>query len=182
MDRKALHRRGDEHVAAVLRRKEAMSLPRFEEKLEIRDRFREALAEHLQGVDLACGAVSGVPTHKEMQQHRGTSIPPHLDLVRAYKELRKLWRKVRRPKPRFFLYAAHSLDRVGWVLREGEMPATARVAAGASFELLAGFADREEGLAALRRLERGFGSLKRSHEDEPMPPWVTAACRPAAIR
>ena len=171
------------HVDEIVARELAKGLPRFEEAIEVRDRLQEAIEGHLRGVDLECGASeSGPPTADETRRYRSTSIPPHADFLALGKVLYKGVQRLIGPrKPRFFLYAVRRgrAERVGYVLRDGPVSDSTRAAVpGASWELVASFRDRAEASAALRRLERGFATPQRAHEDGRLPPWVASTCRP----
>jgi hypothetical protein len=177
----------DKAVRDVLARQRAHELPHFEERIEVRDAYRDALEAHLHGAELECGASAwGPPTRYEMNGYRGSPIPVHADFTAGAKLLYSMLEGLFSSKePRWFLYAvrrttqpgAPGPDRITYVIREGRVPEHARLSVpGTSFDLIAGFRGRTEASSALRRLERGFPTLKRAHADDPPPPWFATPC------
>ncbi len=188
-------------IAEVMERARQEGLPRFEESMEVRDRAQDAVEDRLRGVDLECGAPeTGPPTGSEMNPYRSAAIPPHADFLAAGKALFKATKKALSSAtvPRYFLYAVHRrpapeaastaeaapvAETVSYVLREGPVAEGARASvSGTSWELIASFGDRGEAAAALKRLENGFASPQREHEDGRLPPWVATTCRPPRLK
>ncbi len=192
-------------ITEAMARDPSLGLPRFEERVEVRDVYQESLEALLRGVDVKCGASqTGPPTTGEMNPYRGATIPPHADFLGAGKAIAKGVRKLLgSKKPRYFLYAVHrpasgstrtastsapvsgaveSGDTVSYLLRESPISKNARASVpGTRWELIAGFRERDDALVALDRLRRGFATLQRAREDGRLPPWVSTTCRPPRI-
>ena len=159
-----------------------LAIPRFEEHVEVRDHYQEALDAHLRAADLGCGATaSGPPAQDEMNRFRGARIPAHADLLAAGKLLgRKVKGLFSRKKPRFFLYSVRRQDapaRVVYVVRDGRISEGARSSIpGTAWELVDSFADREKAADALTRLQRGFASTSGEGQDVPQTLWAATGC------
>jgi hypothetical protein len=116
----------------------------------------------------------------EMRRYMGASIPLHADFLAPLKALARLLGS--RKPPRYFLYRVRYDDRVAFALKEGRASEVARLGtAGAAWELVAAFSDLKRGQEALHRMERGFVTVARAREDNPLPPWVGTACRPPGL-
>jgi hypothetical protein len=89
-----------------------LEAPRFEEHVEVRDHYQEALDVHLRAAELACGATeSGPPSDGEMNRFRETRIPPHADLLAGTKWLNRMLRRLFSAKtPRYFLYSVRRVS------------------------------------------------------------------------
>jgi hypothetical protein len=155
--------------------------PRFEEEVEVRDRYQEALDAHLRAAELKCGATSsGPPGPDEMNRHSANPKPPSADLLAAGElTFRKLKGFLTRKQPRFFLSAVHREDapeRVVYVVRDGPISENARSSIpGTAWELVARFVDREEAANALRRREAGRAATEGS-QDGPRTLWAATSC------
>lgn len=175
-------------IDEVYARHVASGLPRFEEKVEIRDKVQEAIDERLIGIEEECDeAESGPPNHAELNRYRAYPVPVHWDYVAVAKFLVKTFKKRFGSKePRYFIYAVRKSAREGsapaapeLVMREGAISEAARAAVpGTSWELMASFRDRDEALRGLTRLRQGFASPKRAFADDRPPPWASTNCRP----
>lgn len=160
--------------------------PRFEDRVEVTDRAQEALETLLRGVELACSASSGgPPTASELNAYRTVPIPPYADFIAAARALVKALKRINpwKGEPRFVLYAVRRGDDLRFLLREGELPLSLRLAVpGTSWDELARFHDRGDATTALRRLERGFATLARRTPGEPPHPSTPVYCLPQASR
>ncbi len=176
----------DRHIDDVMTRQETRGLPRFEEKIEVVERAQSALDQMLRGLDLACSATSaGPPPTSELNSYRGAPIPVSADLLGLAKLIVKgvKWVKERNEPPRFILYAVRRGETFRLVLREGEIPASARLAVpGTTWEELARLKDGGQAAEAMRRLERGFATLARQTSGEKAPAWAPIKCQPPGFR
>jgi hypothetical protein len=162
----------DTVTSAVLAR--MLAIPRFEEEVEVRDRYQEALDAHLRAAELECGATSsGPPRDDEMNRFSANPKPPSADFVAAGKLL------FSRKKPRFFLYSVRREavpERVVYVVRDGPVSEDARSSIpGTAWALVEKFADRGKAADALSRLERGFVTTDET-PDTPRTLWAATGC------
>ncbi len=175
----------DRHLDAIVKRHDD-GRPRFEDRIEVTDRAQDALEALVRGAELACSAsAGGPPTTSEMNAYKTVPIPPYADFIAAAKALVKALRRINpwKGEPRFVLYALRRGDDLRFVLREGELPLSLRLATpGTSWDELARFHDRGEATTALRRLERGFETLARRTPGEPPHPSSSVYCLPQASR
>jgi hypothetical protein len=160
-----------------------LETPRFEEHIEVRDRYQEALDAHLRAAELACGATeSGPPSDGEMNRFRETRIPPHADLLAGAKWLnRKLRRLFSAKTPRYFLYSVRRVcapERVVYVVRDGPISEDARSSVpGTVWGLVASFVDRGKAADALNRIQRGLAESSAARQDSPRTLWAATGCR-----
>lgn len=176
----------DRHIDDVLARRDTSGLPRFEDKIEVVERTQSALDALLRDLDLACSATSaGPPPTSELNRFRGAPIPMSADLLGLARLIVKGVKTLaeRNKPPRFILYAVRHGETFRLVLREGEIPASVRLAVpGTTWEELARFKDREQAAEAMRRLERGYATLARQTSGEPAPAWAPIRCQPPGFR
>jgi hypothetical protein len=175
-------------IDEVMARHAREDLPRFEEKVEVRDRVQEAIDSRLVGIEQECDeAESGPPNHAELNRYRTYPVPVHWDYLAVAKFLVKTVKKRFGSKePRYFIYAVRRPAAVGQpsgvpelMLREGAISEAARSAVpGTSWELRASFRERDEALRGLTRLRQGYTSPQRAFDDERQPPWASTNCRP----
>ena len=155
-----------------------LAIPRFEEEVEVRDRYQEALDEYLAATALECEPPpnEGPPTAAELDRYGANPKPPSVDLVAAGKLL--LGKGKGSGKPRFYLYSVRREDvpeRVVYVVRDGAVTEDARSSIpGTTWELRKRYSDREEAAEALKRLERGSASAESSREPRTL--WAAAGC------
>jgi hypothetical protein len=142
-----------------------LATPRFEEQVEVRDRYQEALDATLRAASLGCGATpSGPPTPNEMSRFGGREIPPTADLLAG---LKWLHRKVvgKPPEPRYFLYSAHlrkAPERSVYVVHDGVLPENVRASVpDADWVLVGSYAERDAATEVLERLQRGGAASDR---------------------
>lgn len=146
-------------VAEVVAR--MLAAPRFEEQVEVRDRYQEALDSYLRAANLDCGATaSGPPSYDEMNRFRETRIPPHADLLAGAKWLvGKLKRPSASKVGRYYLYsvtARSAPGRVVHVIRDDAISEDSRSSVpGTTWELVGRYADQSKASEALARLQRG---------------------------
>jgi hypothetical protein len=176
----------DRHIDEMLSRQETSGLPRFEDRVEVVDRTQSALDALLRDLDLACSAASaGPPPTSELNRFRGAPIPMSADLLGLARLIVKGVKTLaeRNKPPRFILYAVRHGETIRLVLREGELPASVRLAVpGTTWEELARFKDKEQAAEAMRRLEHGYASLARQTSGEPAPAWAPIRCQPPGFR
>jgi hypothetical protein len=166
----------DTAISGILAR--MLAIPRFEEEVEVRDRYQEALDAYLAANALECEAPTseGPPTAAELDRYGANPKPPSVDLVAAGK---LLWGKGKGAgKPRFYLYAVRREDapeHVVYVVRDGAVTEDARSSIpGTTWELRKRYSDRDKAAEALSRLERGSASAESS--SGPRTLWVAAGC------
>ena len=156
-----------------------LATPRFEEHVEVRDRYQEALNSYLRAADLGCGATAaGPPPYDEMNRFRETRIPPHADLLAGAKWLvGKLKRQGTIKGGRYYLYsvtAKSAPGRVVHVVRDGPISEDSRSSVpGTSWELVGRYVDQSKASEAVARLPRG-GSADGSEESRVL--WAATAC------
>ena len=166
----------DTAISGILAR--MLAIPRFEEEVEVRDRYLEALDEFVAATALECEAPTSEapPTAAELDRYGANPKPPSVDLLAAGKLL--LGKNKGGGKPRFYLYSVRredALERVVYVVRDGAVTEDARSSIpGTTWELRKRYSDRDEAAEALRRLERGSASAESS--TEPRTLWAAAAC------
>jgi hypothetical protein len=164
-------------IAEVVAR--MLATPRFEEHVEVRDRYQEALNSYLRASNLGCGATSsGAPPYDEMNRFREARIPPHADLLAGGKWLLgKLKRHGASKGGRFYLYsvgAKSAPGRVVYVVRDGAISEDSRSSVpGTSWELVGTYADQGKASAAVARLQRG-GSADEVGRSQVL--WATTGC------
>jgi len=159
-----------------------LATPRFEEQVEVRDRFQDSLDRYLVATDVSCGATeSGPPPQDELNRFRAHPIPPHADLLAGFRWLhRKLRASTARKNARFFLYWVHlkgAPERFVYVVREGPMSENDRaLAPETEWELLAGFVDGGIAADTLSRLQRGVSTPSSPQETRGMALWAMRKC------
>jgi hypothetical protein len=172
--RKPLQLDIDRQVDQVLQRHE---LPRFETSVEVVGTPPEVMLQrHLKGFDMECGPAGGPPTEAEMREVRNHMAPSADFLALGNYLLGKLVKS--RPPDRFFLYRILRPTGVTYTLRPDRLPVSLMYQTTAVFELVESYADLETATRAWRRLERGGDPRVPRDPASPMPPWVTAPCRP----
>jgi hypothetical protein len=160
-----------------------LATPRFEEQVEVRDTYQEALGRYFVATDLSCGTTeSGPPQADELERFRTHPVPPHADLLAGFKWLRHKLRRATMPKkPRYFLYWVHlkdSPERFVYVVREGRISENDRaVAAGTNWELLAGFAEAGQAAEAVTRLSRRVAAPSSPEHAGGVTLWAASKCR-----
>ena len=169
----------DEAMSEVLAR--LLAIPRFEDTVEVRDRYQEALDRHLRAADLACEVTSsGPPGDAEMNRFSANPKPPSADLLAAGELLgRKVKGLFSQKKPRFFLYSVHreaAPERIVYVVRDGPVSEDVRSSVpGTEWELVDRFADRGQAVDALSRLDRGLAVTDEDSE-APRTLWAATGC------
>ena len=159
-----------------------LATPRFEEQVEVRDTYQEALARYFAADRLSCGATeSGPPQQDEMNRFRTHPIPPHADLLAGFKWLhRKLKGAPARSAPRFYLYWVRlkaEPERFVYVVREGPVSDNDRAAApGTEWELLASLADSTRAADAVTRLNRGESTPSTVEPRRAVTLWAAPRC------
>lgn len=156
-----------------------LATPRFEEHVEVRDRYQEALNSYLHASDLGCGATSsGPPPYDEMNRFREARIPPHADLLAGGKWLLdKLKRHGASKGGRYHLYSVGAKadpGRVVYVVRDGAISEDSRSSVpGTSWELVGRYADQGKASEAVARLQR-HGSAEESGGSQVL--WAMTGC------
>jgi hypothetical protein len=167
----------EQQVEKVLDEKERGELPRFESSIDVEGESPQTILDRrLRPLDLECGPAGGPPTEAETR-----AVRPHQSPSADLLALGKLLAGMAKGKgqERFFLYRVRRNEAVTYLVREGRMPdAEFYNTVGATFELLAGFADAKRATDAITRLERGFEAPVGPELRGPVPPWVTSPCRP----
>jgi hypothetical protein len=166
----------DTAISKILER--MLVIPRFEEEIEVRDRYQEALDAYLAAAALECEAPTseGPPSAAELDRYSANPKPPSADLLAGGKAL---WRKVKGGgKPRFYLYSVRreeAPERVVYVVRDGKVTEDARSSVpGTTWELVNRYSDRGKATDALERLERGFA--KPEGPRDPRTLWAATGC------
>jgi hypothetical protein len=171
----------DRHVDAVVKRHDDGKL-RFEDRIEVTARAQEALEALLRGAELACSPSSdGPPPTSELNRYKTVPIPPYADFIAAAKAIFKALKKINpwKGEPRYVLYGVRRGDELRFLVREGELSLSLRLAVpGTTWDEIARFHDRGEAATALRRLERGFETLARQTPGEPPHPSMSIKCLP----
>jgi len=161
---------------------EILAAPRFEEQVEVRDRFQESLNRYLAPSGTACGATaSGPPPPDEMNRFRAHPTPPTADLLAGLKWLHRKVKGLSAQKlPRFFLYRVRSKsapERFVYVVREGAVSENDRASApGTEWELLTTFTDAGRAAETLTRLQRGLTVPSRPDEPRGTALWAVPPC------
>lgn len=159
-----------------------LATPRFEEQVEVRDTYQEALARYFAADRLSCGATeSGPPPQDEMNRFRTHPIPPHADLLAGFKWLhRKLRGTTARSAPRFYLYWVRlkaAPERFVYVVHEGPIAENDRLAApGTEWELLTAFPDAAKAADAVTRLSREVSSPSTVEPSRAVTLWAARHC------
>lgn len=165
----------DKHVERLLAGQP--NLPRFDTSVEVQGKAPQVMLQRLLAdTDLECGpSVGGAPSEGEMRAYRPHPAP-YLDFAALSVALaRKVGSK---GPPRYFLYRVRQSGGVSYSLREDPIPAFWSLnAPGTSFELVESFETLGDAAVAWRRVHRGEKKLLYPG-GEPLPPWVTATCRP----
>lgn len=158
-----------------------LAMPRYEEEIEVRDRYQEALNQYLQASDLGCGATSsGPPPLDEMNRFREARIPPSADLLAGGKWLLdRLKRRGASKGGRYHLYSVKAKaapGRVVYVVRDGAMSEDSRSSVpGTVWELVGRYADQGKAGEAVARLQR-HGSAEEPRSPQIL--WATTGCPP----
>jgi hypothetical protein len=159
-----------------------LATPRFEEQVEVRDTYQEALGRYFAEAELTCGTTeSGPPPEDELNRFRAHPVPPHADLLAGFKWLHQ---KVRgldsRKKPRYFLYQVHlesAPERFVYVVNEGALSESDRASApGTEWELLAGYADASKATEALTKLQRRMSAPSAPEQTRGLALWAARRC------
>jgi hypothetical protein len=164
-------------IAEVVAR--MLATPHFDEHVEVRDRYQEALDSYLRAADLACGATaSGPPPQDEMNRFRETRIPPHADLLAGAKWLvDKLKQQGTSRNGRYHLYsvrAKSAAGRVVYVVRDGAISEQGRSSVpGVTWDLVGRYADQSKASQAVAELLRS-GSADGSKESRIL--WAATRC------
>ena len=170
----------DRAISEVVAR--MLAIPRFEERIEVHDRYQDAIDAYLRGADLACGASASRPAAPDQTRRVGgveTAATPTADLLAAGKLLaEKVKGLFGKKTPHFFLYSVRRQDtatRVVYVVRDGRISEAEAVAIpGMSWELVDSFADRDRAAEALTRLQRGSSPI--AGQDAPGTLWAATGC------
>ncbi len=155
-----------------------LAVPRFEEEVEVRDRYQEALDAYLTAAALECEAppAEGPPSATELDRFSANPKPPSADLLAAGRLL--AGKRKEGEKPRFFLYSVRreeAPERVVYVVRDGELPESARSSIpGTEWKLVGRYSERGKAADALERLERGFASAEGPRDPRTL--WAAAGC------
>lgn len=170
----------ERHARKQVEEERGTALPRFEESVEVEGQTPQSILERqLQGVPLDCGPAGGgdAPTETEMRAVRPHGAP-YIDVLPLAKKL--LDRRKKKQADRYFLYRVHRPEGVRYDLRAERVPESwSYTIPGTKFELLGGFADRDDAARALRRLEQGFDRAVSTLKVSPPQPWATQQpCRP----
>ena len=172
----------ERHLDEIVRRRDRSDVPRFEDRIEVEDRTQEALDEMLRGLDLACApSEGGPPPTSELNDFRGATIPVYWDYLAAAKAIFKALRKVNPWKgpADWYLYGVSQSDSLRFLVRKGELPVQLRLAQpGIAWEEIARFDKSGEATAAMRRLERGFDTVRRTKPGDPPHPSMRIQCLP----
>jgi hypothetical protein len=168
----------DRRIDDIVKRRDRSDLPRFEDRIDVEDRTQEALDEMLRGLDLACApSDGGPPPTSELNDFREAKIPPYADFFAAAKAIFKGLRK--KGPADWYLYGVTQGDSLRFVVRKGELPVQMRLAQpGTVWEEISRFDSAGEATAAMRRLERGFETLKRRTPGDPAHPSMRINCLP----
>jgi hypothetical protein len=165
-------------IAGVVGR--MLSVPRFEEHLEVRDRYQEALDAYLKSADIACGPRGGPdPTpYDDMNRVAGTSKPASADLLAGMKWLFHKGKKDGSDaNGRYYVYSVSMLStpgRIVHVVRDGPISENSRsLVPGTSWQLVGRFADQSRAAEAIGRLQRGESVQTQSHVL-----WAASRCLP----
>ncbi len=157
-----------------------LATPRFEEHVEIHDRYQAALNAYLGAADLSCGpSESGPPPYDEMNRFRGTRTPPSADLLAGAKWLyRKLKGQGERKDRRYYVYSVGlraAPDRVVYVVRDGPISEDSRSSVpGTTWELVGRFADQGKAAEAVSRLQRGMDTAEGAERSPVL--WAASRC------
>ncbi len=168
------------HIEDIVKRRDRSDMPRFEDRIDVEDRTQEALDEMLRGLDLACApSEGGPPPTSELNDFREAKIPPFADFLGAAKAVFKGLRKIGKGPADWYLYGVSQGDSLRVLVRKGELPVQQRLAQpGTVWEEISRFDSSKEATAAMRRLERGFDTLKRRTPGDPAHPSMRINCLP----
>ena len=129
-----------------------LSTPHFQEHVEVRDRYQDALDAYLRSADIGCGPRGGPePTpYDDMNRVAGTSIPPHADLLAG---ARWLFHRAKKDSAasngRYYVYSVSmtsSPGRIVHVVRDGPIPENGRSRVpGTSWQLVGPVRGPEQG-------------------------------------
>jgi hypothetical protein len=155
-----------------------LAVPRFEEEIEVRDPYQEALDAHLEAAELECRAPQpSSPGPDELNRYGANPRPPSVDLVGP---ARLLFGKAKEKEARFFLYSVRREDapqRVVYVVLDGRVSAGAPYAVtGTTWDLVAEYSERSEARDALERLERGNPAAPDEEEETARTLWAATGC------
>lgn len=159
-----------------------LATPRFEEQVEVRDRFQESLDRYLGSGAIACGATeSASPARDAMNGFRAHPVPPTADLLAGLRWLHGKMKGVAAKKPpRFFLYWVRSKsapERFVYVVREGPVSENDRASVpGTEWELLTSFVDAGKAAETLARLQRGISPPSRPEASRGAGLWAVPRC------
>jgi hypothetical protein len=172
----------DRHIDDIVKQRDRSDMPRFEDRIEVEDRTQDALDDMLRGLDLACApSDGGPPPTSELNDFRGAKIPVYWDYLAVAKAIFKRLRKINPWKgpADWYLYGVTQGDSLRFLVRKGELPVQMRLAQpGTVWEEISRFDSAGEATAAMRRLERGFETLKRKTPGDPAHPSMRINCLP----
>ncbi len=156
-----------------------LSTPHFQDHVEVRDRYQDALDAYLRSADIACGPRGGPEPspYDDMNRVAGTSIPAHADLLAG---VRWLFHKGKKDSAassgRYYVYSVSMTSnpgRIVHVVRDGPIPENSRSRVpGTSWQLVGRFADQSKAAEAIGRLQRGE-SVQRT---ESRVLWTASRC------
>lgn len=159
-----------------------LATPRFEEQIEVRDTYQDALGRYFVASELGCGTTeSGPPQQDELNRFRAHPVPPHADLLAGFKWLHEKIRGVSaRKKPRFYLYWVHlkaAPERFVYVVREGPISENDRaLVPETEWELLTGFVDAAKAADALTKLQRRTSTPSAPEQTRGLTLWAARRC------
>lgn len=172
----------DEVTSGLIAR--MLAIPRFEDEIEVRDRYQEALGAHLRASQLECtarpNASPGPPSHDELNRYSANPRPPSADLLTPAKLLFGKGKGRAQETPRFSLYSVWREDapeRVVYVVLDGPVAEGALPSVpGAAWKQLGQYRDRDEAADALRRLDRGNPATPRGERGATRTLWTATGC------
>jgi hypothetical protein len=156
-----------------------LATPHFQEHVEVRDRYQEALNAYLRSADMTCGPRGGPESspYDDMNRVAGSSPPPSADLLAGAKWLFHKARKGSAASGRYYVYSVSmnsNPGRIVHVVRDGPIPESSRSRVpGTSWQLVGRFADQSSAAGAIGRLQRGE-SVQSGTESRVL--WAASRC------
>jgi hypothetical protein len=157
-----------------------LATPRFEDQIEVRDRYQEALNAYLWSSDTSCStAAPQASPYDEMNRVAGTAPPPSADLLAG---LRWLFHKPKGGKAvtadgRYYVYSVSLKANPGHivnVVRDGPISEGSRSSIpGMDWQLVGRFSDKTSASQAIYRIQRGSAPERGT---EPSVLWATNRC------